>query len=201
MNRSLNASALILALAGNCLAGPMVQLGNSAAVSESAAGTASLGAAKAASGQALGEGAAPAPVAAEETGARADFKTSLINAEGRKLSLKAKEPPSPKGPGLLARTGSTLKEHSAELLSGGIGMAGGALAAKVAGFGLLGGVLAGGLIGVGALYLHKKGETGAAIGAASFGLAGLALGGPIGGIVGAVVGGLGAWMLKKFFYG
>ena len=37
------------------------------------------------------------------------------------------------------------------------------------------------------------------IGAVSFGIAGLALGGPVGGIVGALVGGLGAWALGKFF--
>lgn len=136
-----------------------------------------------------------------DTGLRSQFAASqrqpaLANAEKRKDTLETKEPPPP---GFMAKAGSTLKQYTPHLLTAGVGGAAGAVAAKVAGFGLLGGIAAGAGIGLAAMYLYKKGETGAAIGAASFGLAGLAVGGPVGGLVGALVGGLGAWMLGKFF--
>lgn len=116
------------------------------------------------------------------------------------VAQKKTEVPTPeKEEGILDKAGSTLKEYTPHLLTAGIAGAAGAVVAKVAGFGLLGGIAAGAAIGLGAMWLHKKGETGAAIGAASLGLAGLAFGGPIGGLVGAVAGGLGGWLLKKFF--
>lgn len=197
MNRFLPVLAVLAALAAPASADSNAQLLNAAETSYAAAGTGTPEGLSAGGALAFGEKTGATPVRADIRGQfSASQAGALANAESPKATLKTAAPPEP---GILDKAGSTLKKYTPHLLTAGIGGAAGAVAAKVAGFGLLGGIAAGAGIGLAAMYLYQKGETGAAIGAASFGLAGLALGGPVGGIVGAVVGGLGAWLLGKFF--
>ncbi|TBR23381.1 hypothetical protein EPO15_06090 [bacterium] len=197
MKRLIPVLAVLAALAGPASADTNAQLQGAAAISQAAAGSGSPEALSASGALAFGEKTGPA--APVQAGSQENWTASqrdFINAEAAKPSAKTGEVPPP---GALAKVGSTLKEYTPHLLTAGIGGAAGAVAAKAAGFGLLGGIAAGAGIGLAAMYLYKKGETAASIGAASLGLAGLAVGGPVGGIVGAIVGGLGGWLLKKFF--
>ena len=177
------------------------QLEQSADLSAAAASASSLSAAKGGVSLAMGEGSGAPAVQAGDT--RGQFRASMANEQGPAATTppkKAKaEPPSPGKGGFLKGAGDTLKKYTPHLLAAGVGAAGGAAVAAVAGAGLIGGALTGAGLGLAALYLMKKGETGAAIGAISFGIAGLAIAGPVGGIVGALVGGFGAWALGKFF--
>lgn len=207
MKLTLSAFAVVFTLAGSSFAEPLAQLGSAASVTEAAAVSGSLEAASAGNQNAFGETAGKGAVAVAGNGTRGDFAASRrLDQAGKEKGFKEKTVPAPK-PGIISRAGSALsgigaklKPYVPHMLAGGIGMAAGAVTAKVAGAALLGSVLTGGVIGVAALYLHSKGQTGAAIGAASFGLAGLAVGGPVGGLVGALVGGLGAWLIGKFLY-
>jgi hypothetical protein len=176
------------------------ELGQVAAGSEAAAGAADINSIKAQGNAAWGEATGAAPVSAVgRNDTRGNYAVSAdLDNPAPKKGLKPGEVPTPK-PGIIARAGGTLKKYSPHLIAAGVGAAGGAAIAAVAGAGLIGGALTGAGLGLAALYLMKKGQTGAAIGAVSFGIAGLALGGPVGGIVGALVGGLGAWALGKFF--
>ena len=177
------------------------QLAQSADLSAAAASASSLSTAKGGINLAMGEGSGAPAVPAGDT--RGQFRASMANEQGSAATTppkKAKtEPPSPGKGGFLKGAGDTLKKYTPHLMAAGVGAAGGAAIAAVAGAGILAGALTGAGIGLAGLYLMQKGQTGPAIGAVSFGIAGLALGGPVGGIVGALVGGLGAWALGKFF--
>ena len=178
------------------------QLAQSADISAAAASANNLSAASVGGRLAIGETGGPAPVQAGAAGrVQADFEKSKNAAPltVQKTPKDKAEPPSPGKGNILKGAGATLKKYTPHLLAAGVGAAGGAAIAAVAGAGLIGGALTGAGLGLAGLYLMKKGQTGAAIGAVSFGIAGLALGGPVGGIVGALVGGLGAWALGKFF--
>lgn len=193
------ALAALVLCAGPAAADPTAQLQQVAA--QTAGGAAATGPEAMSSGVSLAfaEKTAAAPVRADINPQFAAQTASPITHAGP-VDKKKTEVPTPENKdGFLDKAGSTLKEYTPHLLTAGIAGAAGAVVAKVAGFGLLGGIAAGAAIGLGAMWLHKKGETGAAIGAASLGLAGLALGGPVGGLVGAVAGGLAGWLLKKFF--
>ncbi|MBI5595471.1 MAG: hypothetical protein HY928_05210 [Elusimicrobia bacterium] len=199
--RNLPLLAALLALAAPCRAEGIAALGAVAETSMSAASSADLGAAKMGAGLAMGETGGKGAVSAGRNDVKGNFSaaTADLGKGGKPKGFTPKDVPEPKKPGIISRTGAALKPYKEHMLGAGVGGAVGAAAAWAGGLGMLGAVLTGGAIGAAAIYLHKKGETGAAIGAASFGIAGLALGGPIGGLVGAVVGGLGAWMLGKFF--
>jgi hypothetical protein len=190
--------AILAALSSPVAAEVSPQLQNVAADSFVAAQANSPEGLSAGGALAFGEKTGAAPVDAGLRGqfAAAQRQPAVTTAGPSKNTLTTGGVPEPS---FGKKVGDTFKEYTPHLLTAGVGGAAGAVAAKVAGFGLLGGIAAGAGIGLAAMYLYKKGETGAAIGAAGVGLAGLALGGPIGGLAGAGVGGLGAWMLGKFF--
>ncbi|TPW19526.1 MAG: hypothetical protein FD126_2601, partial [Elusimicrobia bacterium] len=163
-------AALVLAVAGaaSARAEGKLQLGQVASGSNGIAAASSPEDLQAAGAKPWGQTPqAPAVYVDAQYAAATANIPEVKGAEVKSADVKKDvKPGGPPAPGILDKAGSTLKEYTPHLLTAGIGGAAGALVAKVGGFGLLGSIAAGAGIGLAAMYLYKKGETGAAIGAA-----------------------------------